>query len=64
MANLQGPFGFIHWGTASNAPNFAQSQNPLYRIAAGYSTAIFQGDAVRMNVSSKPRRSAEERWHE
>ena len=54
MANVAGAFGFIHWGTASGPPNFAQSENPPYRIAAGYSTAIFQGDAVRMNVSGTP----------
>ena len=54
MANVAGAFGFIHWGTASGPPNFAQSENPPYRIAAGYSTAIFFGDAVRMNVSGTP----------
>ena len=52
MANVQGPFGFAQWGTASGAPNFAQGHNPPYRIASGYSTAIFFGDAVRMNASS------------
>jgi hypothetical protein len=51
LANVAGAFGFIHYGTASGPPNFAQGQNPPYRIAAGYATAIFQGDAVRMNVS-------------
>lgn len=52
MANVQGPFGFLHWGSASGPPNFAQagSASP-YRIASGYGTAIFFGDAVRMNVS-------------
>lgn len=51
MANVQGAFGFAQWGTASGPPNFAQNHNPPYRIASGYATAIFFGDAVRMNVS-------------
>lgn len=51
MANVQAAFGFAHWGTASGPPNFAESHNPPYRIAAGYGTAIYWGDAVRMNVS-------------
>jgi hypothetical protein len=51
MANVQGPFGFQQWGTASGPPNFAQNHNTPYRIAAGYSTKIFFGDAVRMNAS-------------
>lgn len=52
MANVQGPFGFAEWGTAnSGAPNFAQNHNPPYRIASTYNTAIYFGDAVRMNVS-------------
>jgi hypothetical protein len=51
MANIQGAFGFSHWGTASGPPNFAEGHNTPYRIASGYSTAIFFGDAVRMNVS-------------
>ena len=55
MANVQGPFGFVQWGTASGPVNFAESHNPPYRIAGGasgyYSTAIYKGDAVRMNVS-------------
>lgn len=51
MANTQGPFGFAQMGTASGAPNFAQNGNPPYRIAANYNTALFFGDAVRMNVS-------------
>lgn len=50
MANIQGPFGFAQWGTASGPPNFAESHNPPYRIASGYSTPIYFGDAVRMNV--------------
>ena len=49
--NTLSPFGFIQVGTASGPPNFAFDSNPPYRIAAGYGTAIFQGDAVRMNVS-------------
>lgn len=51
MANVQGPFGFSQIGTASGMPNFAESSSPPYRIASGYSTKIFYGDAVRMNVS-------------
>lgn len=52
MANVQGPFGFAEWGTQnSSAPNFASESNPPYRIASTYATAIFFGDAVRMNVS-------------
>jgi len=49
MANTAGFFGFRRWGVASGPPNFAFNSNPPYRIAAGYSTAIFFGDAVRMN---------------
>lgn len=51
MANVQGPFGFSQIGTASGMPNFAENHNTPYRIASGYATAIFYGDAVRMNVS-------------
>jgi hypothetical protein len=51
LANTQGAFGFAQWGTASGPPNFAFNSNPPYRIAAGYATAIYFGDAVRMNVS-------------
>jgi hypothetical protein len=52
MANIQAPFGFFPWGTAtSNAPNFAEGHNTPYRIASGYATAIYYGDAVRWNVS-------------
>lgn len=54
MANVQAPFGFAAWGTASGPPNFAESHNPPYRILGGaspYATAIFKGDAVRMNAS-------------
>jgi hypothetical protein len=51
LANVQAAFGFQHWGTASGPPNFAESHNTPYRIASGYSTAIYYGDAVRMNVS-------------
>ena len=51
MANVLGPFGFQQMGTASGPVNFAENHNPPYRIAAGYATAIFYGDAVRMNVS-------------
>jgi hypothetical protein len=51
MANTQGAFGFVQWGTASGPVNYAFNSNPPYRIASGYSTAIYFGDAVRMNVS-------------
>lgn len=51
MANVQGPFGFERWGTASSAPNFAYDANPGYLIASGNATAIFFGDLVRLNVS-------------
>lgn len=49
--NTLGPFGFKAFGTASGPPNFAENHNPPYRIASGYGTAIFYGDAVRWNVS-------------
>lgn len=51
MANTLAPFGFAQTGTNSGPPNFAQNSNPPYRIASGYATAIYFGDAVRMNVS-------------
>ena len=58
MSNVLAPFGFMRWGVAGGAPNFAFSSGQPsnngtagYRIAAGYATAIYQGDAVRMNVS-------------
>ena len=55
MANVSGPFGFVQWGTASGPPNFAENHNPPYRIAGGsssyYATAIYYGDAVRMNAT-------------
>jgi hypothetical protein len=51
MANIQGAFGLKRWGVASGPPNFAQGHNPPYRIASGYSTAIYFGDLVRMNAS-------------
>ena len=49
--NVLAPFGFVQVGTASGPPNFASGSNPPYRIASGYATAIYYGDAVRMNVS-------------
>ena len=52
MANVAGFFGFQQWGTASGPPNFAQNANTPYRIAAGNTTAIFFGDAVKMNASA------------
>jgi hypothetical protein len=51
MANIQGPFGFSQMGTASGPVNFAENDNPPYRIAAGNTTPIFFGDAVRMNIT-------------
>jgi hypothetical protein len=51
MANIIGPFGLSQWGTASGPPNFAESHNTPYRIAAGNATAIFYGDLVRLNTS-------------
>lgn len=52
MANVLGPFGFLQEGTASGPPNFAQTNNPPYRVRAGNSTAIFFGDLVRYGTSS------------
>src|SRR5208282_6684728 len=56
MANVSAPFGFAPWGTASGPPNFAENHNPPYRIAGGtsgeYTTAIYYGDAVRMNSAT------------
>ena len=49
--NTNAPYGFGQVGTASGMPNFAEVHNPPYRIASGYGTAIYKGDAVRMNVS-------------
>ena len=52
MANVSAPFGFLQVGTASGAPNFARAGSPTpYKIKAGFSTAIYYGDAVRMWVS-------------
>ena len=51
MANVQGPFGFSQVGTASGMPNFAEQGNPRYQISSSYATAIFYGDAVRLNSS-------------
>jgi hypothetical protein len=58
MANTLAPFGFLRWGVTGQAPNFSFSSGEPsnsgvqgYRIASGYSTAIYYGDAVRMNVS-------------
>jgi len=58
MANIQGPFGFKAWGTASGPPNFAESHNTPYRIAAGNTNQIFYGDAVRWAVSGDSATSA------
>jgi hypothetical protein len=51
MANVIGPFGFSQWGTASGMPNFMETHNTPYRIAAGNTTAIFYGDLVRYDVT-------------
>lgn len=51
MSNTQGPWGFAQVGTASGPPNFALNGNTPYRISSSYATALFFGDAVRMNVS-------------
>lgn len=60
MANVAGAFGFRRWGTASGPPNFAFSSGQSipgsttvagYRISSGNATAMFFGDAVRMNSS-------------
>lgn len=51
MANTAAYFGFSQVGTASGPPNFASGGNTPYRIAAGNTTPIYFGDAVRMNVS-------------
>lgn len=51
MANVQGPFGFSEIGSqTSSAVNFGQVHNQ-YKIASSYNTAIYFGDAVRLNVS-------------
>jgi hypothetical protein len=52
VANIQGPFGFVQWGTASGPPNFAFDSNPPFRVAAGYATVIGFGDLVKMNAST------------
>jgi hypothetical protein len=52
MANVIGPFGLQHWGTASGMPNFAESHNTPYRIASGNATAIFYGDLVNYVVTT------------
>ena len=58
MANTQSPFGFKRWAGNSGPVNMGfSSGQPAAggvagpRIAAGYATAIFYGDLVRMNVS-------------
>lgn len=52
MANIIGPFGLQQWGTASGMPNFAETHNTPYRIAAGNGTAIFYGDLVNYVVTT------------
>jgi hypothetical protein len=51
MANVAGPFGFKQVGTASGPPNFASGSYPPYQISSSYGTAIYFGDAVRLNSS-------------
>jgi hypothetical protein len=60
MANVAAPYGFKRWAGASGPVNMGfSSGQPIsgstaaagYRIASGYSTAIFFGDLVRMNSS-------------
>jgi hypothetical protein len=52
LANALGPFGFLQIGTASGPPNFARAGSPSpYKIKAGFVTAIYYGDAVRMWIS-------------
>ena len=50
--NILAPYGFKQVGTASGPPNFAENHNPPYRISSSYGTAIFFGDAVKMNGSA------------
>lgn len=52
VANVLGPFGFLSRGMASGQVNFAEQDNPPYRIASGYATPIYYGDAVRMNSAT------------
>jgi hypothetical protein len=55
MANVASPFGFVQWGTVNGStPNFASMNNPPFRIAAGYSTAIGFGDPVTLVAGSAP----------
>jgi hypothetical protein len=51
MANVQGAFGFTRMGGASGPVNFGAQGNPPYRMLSGQSTAIFFGDAVRMETT-------------
>lgn len=51
MANVNGPFGLVQWGTGSGPPNFAQNGNTPYRIASNNATAIFFGDLVTLVVA-------------
>lgn len=50
MANTIGPFGLSQWGTASGPVNFAENDNPPYRIASN-GAAVFFGDLVRLDTS-------------
>jgi hypothetical protein len=61
MANVSSPYGFhriastggpVNMGFSSGAPIPGSTTVGGYRIASGYATAIYYGDAVRMNSSS------------
>lgn len=55
MSNTQGPFGFLQNGTvAGNAPNYAGTGNPPYRISSSYGTAIGFGDPVTLVSGASP----------
>lgn len=55
MANTASPFGFVQWGTVNGAtPNFAGMNNPPFKIASGYGTAIGFGDPVTLVSGSSP----------
>ena len=59
MANVAGAFGFVQTGTASGPVNFARAGSPTpYKIKAGFVTAVYFGDAVRMWISGDDASSA------
>lgn len=61
MANVQAPFGAVQMGTTSGPVNFASNNNPPFRIASGYNTAIGYGDLVTL-VSGATPTGYLERW--